>query len=369
MDLFNYLIHEFMTGIIVGEVMPNGDWVSQGFTGDYMNSTLQSIPGSIHRSIGDREFSLDDGIILKKPVIIGRVILGHEEPDWSVIAIVTKCHLDRCHKRFTTYRYFLCEGRDSLWKIIAWIENYQQQHGRLPVFDPFEHKIQGQPNELSSCFSEHKIKLPIELQTLIDENPAPIIVQSPKVKTLDMINKMAFCKATDGSLSWAFNVQERSLRAPERFMIIHVASEEAYNYLNKLMPDILNNRYTYERIRYLHKLEVIPSIKQLIINNSGDNDRFLEKLIKALADEKITRQDWDIAFNFLGANQAIERGIYSPTIIRLLALRVILQPNSFDEYLNWLNKIPQKPPPLINFNGIKQQLILRIKKWRINRHG
>ena len=80
-------IHEFSTGIHV-QRRDNG-WVSVGFTGKYMNSTIDPIPTVVERSIANEEFALTEGSSAEKPAIVGRVLKDGDDI-WSVIAVVSR---------------------------------------------------------------------------------------------------------------------------------------------------------------------------------------------------------------------------------------------------------------------------------------
>jgi hypothetical protein len=65
-------IHEFSTGITPDQTA-NGGWVSRGFTGRYMNSTLKEIPYGVERSIANKEFAVAEGASSDRPTIMGAV--------------------------------------------------------------------------------------------------------------------------------------------------------------------------------------------------------------------------------------------------------------------------------------------------------
>lgn len=82
-------IHEFSTGILVDGTGGAGEWKSQGFSGEYMNSTLAKIPTPVQLAIKNREFAVSEGASSQNPAIIGREVEYHGEA-WSVIAVVTR---------------------------------------------------------------------------------------------------------------------------------------------------------------------------------------------------------------------------------------------------------------------------------------
>ncbi|PNK08470.1 hypothetical protein CEP12_07000, partial [Cylindrospermopsis raciborskii S14] len=120
-------IHEFSTGIQFEQ--RGNSWVSTGFTGRYMNSTIGEIPKVVERSIANEEFALAEGSSTEKPAIIAR-ILGSGDDIWSVIAVVTRGR-DEVGRSAAFHRYFLCQGDHKLRVILAWWE----QNNR-PTFNP-----------------------------------------------------------------------------------------------------------------------------------------------------------------------------------------------------------------------------------------
>ena len=153
-------IHEFSTGIRP-ERTADGGWVSLGFTGQYMNATINSVPHAIQRSIANKEFAVAEGASSDEPAVIGRVVSG-EDSDWSVVAVVTKGR-DEKGRSASLYRYFFCKGDkgvSNLWRIISWIEDYQRLHnGEMPVFNPFDTRELEQPN-LYTTSTPLKFNLP-----------------------------------------------------------------------------------------------------------------------------------------------------------------------------------------------------------------
>lgn len=82
-------IHEFSTGIRY-QLNSDGSWVSLGFTGQYINVTIDEIPLCVIRSIANKKFAVSEGASSEKPAIIGRVVVEDEDGYWSVVALVTK---------------------------------------------------------------------------------------------------------------------------------------------------------------------------------------------------------------------------------------------------------------------------------------
>ncbi|MFL0604939.1 hypothetical protein [Cylindrospermopsis raciborskii] len=130
-------IHEFSTGIHFEQ--RGNSWVSTGFTGRYMNSTMGEIPKVVERSIANEEFALAEGSSTEKPAIIAR-ILGSGDDIWSVIAVVTRGR-DEVGRSAAFHRYFLCQGDHKLRVILAWWE----QNNR-PTFNPLDKQDEGSPH-------------------------------------------------------------------------------------------------------------------------------------------------------------------------------------------------------------------------------
>ncbi|MFW6296749.1 MAG: hypothetical protein ACOC04_06120, partial [Halothece sp.] len=135
------VIHEFSTGIHAAKTA-DGGWVSQGFSGDYINQTINSIPSAVQTAIRNREFAVAEGASRDHPAVIGREV-SDSDGNWSVVAVVTRGKDDR-GRSFSAYRYFLAEGLGNTSKIVAWL-NAQRKARQFPVFDPFEAKMMGHP--------------------------------------------------------------------------------------------------------------------------------------------------------------------------------------------------------------------------------
>ena len=222
-------IHEFSTGI-QAERTPDGGWVSRGFTGQYINRTLDPIPTTVENAIRNRDFAVAEGASRDNPAIIGREVSDGTE-NWSVIAVVTRGGDDR-GRSASMYRYFLCEGAGNLWQILAWIES-ERQGGRMSVFDPFETKYIGQPNQFSAP-NQHQTPVRSELRQLLI-NDAPVIVPFGKECTTWILNQMATekARASNQLVAWAFQVE--ALEQPRGFLVIQPASEKAQELLQRAM--------------------------------------------------------------------------------------------------------------------------------------
>ncbi len=64
-------IHEFSTGIIL-DGTSNENWVSNGFTGQVMNSTLEEVPQSVADELANDLFNIKEGKSSDIPGMIGR---------------------------------------------------------------------------------------------------------------------------------------------------------------------------------------------------------------------------------------------------------------------------------------------------------
>jgi hypothetical protein len=317
-------IHEFSTGI-QAERTSDGGWVSRGFTGQYINKTLDSIPANVESAISNREFAVSEGASRDNPAIIGREVRGGDQ-DWSVIAVVTKGGDDR-GRSASMYRYFLCEGAGNLWKILAWI--YSQPQGNpMPVFNPFETKVVGQPNEYQ-VGNPVVVPLKSELQYLLT-NEAPIVIPSVQPCTAFIVNQMAMEKARENGqpVAWAF--QAEALEQPRSFLVIQPASEKAEQLLHRAIAS--TPQYTAP---ITGEYEIKSAIKGLI---SRENVKLEQVQAIETALNQVQDSDWEVIFNAQGAAQARSQGIYSPQMVRLLTLRAIVLPETLPEFLSWMQK-------------------------------
>ncbi len=319
-------IHEFSTGIRP-ERTANGNWISTGFTGQYMNMTLESVPPAVERSIANREFAVTEGASTDQPAIIGREV-GSGNDVWSVVAVVTRGR-DEIGRSLSVYRYFLCRGDNNLWKILAWWESQ-----RMPRFNPFDSKEVGQPN-LSPESSNVTPKLSPEDEDLADNTPAPILLSPQQYDLnydLNKVNIFALRKRKSNGqpVSWAFNVE--ALEQPRRFQVIQPASQDAYEILDreiKNVPQILAPGFMDE--------EALKSAIRGLINSSKVKPEAVKTIADALEDEQISDKYWHSLFDGQGAQTAIKQEIYSPQMVRLITLRAMVIPETITEFLAWLN--------------------------------
>ncbi len=316
-------IHEFSTGI-----QPDGtpdNWVSRGFTGEYMNKTINPIPPAVQNSISNREFAVAEGASSDDPAIIGREVQGNGEV-WSVVAVVTRGRDDR-GRSASMYRYFLCEGPENILKILAWIES-QRKTGQLPVFDPFDSKVVGQPNEyLVSNLPE--INLSDNLQSLLN-NPAPVIIPFDQPCTPLIINQMASMNADGQPVAWAFKVE--ALEKPTRFKVIQPASERAEQILHKSIVS------TPKLPAPVAEEQPIKSAIKGLIGREQIKVEQIQTILTALANPQIDDNYWKVIFDGQGATDALRQAIYNPQMVRLLTLQAMVIPETLQNYLSWMQK-------------------------------
>lgn len=318
-------IHEFSTGIRP-ERTHDGSWVSRGFTGQYMNMTLPSIPLVVENSIANREFALTEGTSRNSPGVIGRVV-GSGEEVWSVVAVVTRGK-DEKGRSLSVYRYFLCLGETSLRLIIGWWENQG-----MPRFDPFDVTTVGRPH-LFDADSLQPPNLHQEAMNLAVDRPEPILLSPEQEYDLQTINTLAFKKFNTQNkiqpVSWAFNVE--ALEQPRRFQVIYAASPRGYEILDRAIkntPKLLGPVIGDE--------EAIKSAIRGLMNSSQVRREALQTITGALQNRQISKEYWHSWFNGQGAETAISQKIYSPQMVRLITLRAMVIPETLPNFLDWLN--------------------------------
>lgn len=318
-------IHEFSTGIRP-QINTDGSWVSLGFTGQYMNTTIDPIPYAVERSIANKEFAVAEGAFSDQPAVIGRVVLDSENSGWSVVAIVSRGQ-DEKGRTASFYRYFLCEGQDNLWKILAQIEKYEQENGHKPIFNPSETKAIGEVN--STVVDTTKPQSNIRREWLHNSTSTPIIIPPTERYTLQEINDCAFAKANAQPVAWAFNAE--ALEKPWSFIVIQAASERAYQILQKAAA----NTPKVQTPLVVDEQALKSAIKSLMGSSTVKPDT-VNVIVEVLSNNQINTQYWHTLFDGQGARNAISQKIYSPQMVRLLTLRALVIPQTLPEYLDWL---------------------------------
>jgi hypothetical protein len=336
----NIEIHEFSTGIHF-QPRANG-WVSLGFTGQYMNTTMKDIPTVVERSIANQEFALTEGSSTKEPAIIGRVV-GSGDDVWSVMAVVTRGQVE-VGRSAAFYRYFLCEGnREKLRLIIAWWESKNS-----PTFNPLDTKTVSQPNKLleenvrtwNDSDPEWR-KLSSDTSPLLKPREHEEIFRKSYI-LLNQINALAIDKSDKSNknslpIAWAFNVE--ALEKPERFQVIQPASPKAYDGLKRA---IANAAQVVSAIN-VDEAALKSAIRSLM-NSSTIKPEAVQEIVKGLENEEIESDYWESLFNAQGADKAIKQKIYSPQMVRLITLRAMVIPETLPEFLEWLNIQGGKKP-------------------------
>jgi hypothetical protein len=333
-------IHEFSTGIRV-EKTANGGWVSLGFTGQYMNCTLERIPEAVERSIANREFAVTEGASTEQPAIIGRVV-GTGEDAWSVMAVVTRGR-DEKGRSVSVYRYFLCKGENSqtpeannLWKILDWFESQKR-----PKFDPFETKIIGKPNlHTHTVVSRNYQKQQQVTDRLALDTSQPILLQQHYDDYVWNVHLLAIDKSRKNKqpISWAFNVE--ALEQPHRFQVIQPASDRAYQILQRAIAHV-----PQVSVPIVVDEEALKSALRSLMNSSQVKPDAIQVIAEALGNEQITSEYWHSLFDGQGAATAIKQKIYTSQMVRLVTLRAMVIPETLPEFLTWLNVKGSKNTP------------------------
>ncbi|MBD2622799.1 hypothetical protein H6G48_14395 [Microcystis flos-aquae FACHB-1344] len=323
-------IHEFSTGILVDGTGGAGEWKSRGFSGEYMNSTLATIPTPVQLAIKNREFAVSEGASSQNPAIIGREVEYHGEA-WSVIAVVTR-GIDERRRGASLYRYFLCQGRGKLPDLVSWY----MRKGK-PTFNPSDYKQVDLFTEYDDTETQINEHIPSELDG-IWEGKTPIIITQNNLQTpypALMIHKIA--SKTDPArckelISWACNVE--ALEQPNRFLVIYPASKKAEETIRA-------------RINSVPQLApAIPEetlIKNAIRNScrTGNFQENLAPIEDALNNPKI-QQDyktfWNSIFEGQGSKDAYQQGIYNESNVRLLTLQAIICPEKLPDFVAWIMK-------------------------------
>ncbi|MBE9250486.1 hypothetical protein IQ226_15290 [Dolichospermum sp. LEGE 00240] len=324
----NIEIHEFSTGIHFQQRV-NG-WVSLGFTGQYMNATINPIPQVVERSIANQEFALTEGSSTEKPAIIGRIV-GSGDDVWSVMAVVTRGQ-DEVGRSAAFYRYFLCQGDHNLRSILSWWEQNQK-----PRFNPLDFK--GTPH--SYIREPRQPEVNPENESLPLHQLEPIVLLPENQSDLFTLNILAMKKMKECKnglpVAWAFNVE--ALEKPERFQVIQPASQRAYDVLKRA---IANAAQVVSAIN-IDEAALKSAIRSLM-NSSTVKPEAVEEIVKGLENKDVTADYWESLFNAQGADKAIKQKIYSSQMVRLITLRAMVIPESLPQFLAWLNVQAAKKP-------------------------
>jgi hypothetical protein len=315
-------IHEFSTGIYADGNYD--DWISRGFTGAYMNATIDPIPNIIEMAIANGLFQTVGGLP-HQPAIIGRVLQGKNE-QWSVVAVVT-IGKDGKGRSLSVFRYFLAEGIESISAIVAWLEESHRQNGKFSIFNPFEIKQFGDVHKVNIEIPE---PMPLGLADLNWLNePLSSVTRTTSQVSLQDINDLAYAKSqlNQKPISWAYNIY--SLKQPNRFQVIHPVNDASRLMVQQQLDYILKP----QSIAHSNSSSDSKLILRGLISSSELRSDQIEEFVLLLSDPN---QDWQQIFDSLGAIDALSKKIYVPNMIRLIALQSIAIPHTLMTVLDWL---------------------------------
>ena len=343
-----YTIHQFSTGIDAGKT-DDGQWYSRAFTGRWMNDT-SPVPPNIDLAIKHGDFEARSSSSVN-PAIIGRIVPGDDNKFWSVVAIVTQ---GRDESRiFPAYRYFWCEGKDTLCLIVGWL--LEQNH--LPIFNPFD---TSQPSYISEENSkgyreqadsiEDWINHTQEVLKWLTNSPLPIIT-TPNYTKFSVIDRMAHKIAKNrGGLTYSWSYQVETLGNPERFLTIQPSTDEAF----KKMQSSSSTSVVFVE-------STIEAELQSVIQDLNDSAKVnlvnLKKLDNLLIKLQNTQNSQDIlykVFDDLGTINAFQDPFYKSGIMEQVTMTAILLPETLLEYLQYAHIEEKTPTGLLSklFNSI-----------------
>jgi hypothetical protein len=308
-------IHEFSTGIEV-KGTPKA-WESGGFTGEYMNRTLDKIPQAVLDSIANREFALAEGVVRAEPAIVGRIVRRGKE-SWSVVAVVTRGRDDR-GRGVSLYRYFLCQNDGHIETILRWMNK-----PLLWVFDPFGQRAIGQPHQADPSYMEVKLN---KFQEMLNQSP-PMIFPAAESCTPLLLNEITRkLRRPNGDRSWAYKVA--MLERPEYFQVIYPADAKA----ETVIREVLDRRQN-SSVMISGESGIKTAIKA-VMNNRVKRGH-IENLENALENSQLDENYWKSVLDKEGASQALRENIYGDRYVRLLTLTAMLVPQFLPIFLAWL---------------------------------
>ena len=319
-------IYEFSTGI-VPDFDSDGRWFSRRFTGNYMNVSVPggTIPHEVQRAIANELFSVVEGEE-DNPAIVGRVVPG--STDYSVVALATLGR-DEINRPIAVYRYFLCEGQYNLWKILAWFRHYYQQYGKLPTFNPGDIRQQGDyftpPTD-----SRPNMTLDATDKKLIAKD-IPIVIRGQR--DFQQVHILAMNKVgrVNQPVSWAYNVE--GLEKPNRFVIIHAASNDAYKQIKaKISPSQQQLQLANVGV---HDEKALESAMKNITTSGRVKEQHAQVIAQVINNHQVTEQHWQQLFKAQGADSAGK--VSSAPMARLLTLRAMVIPDSLPHLLRWID--------------------------------
>ncbi len=307
-------INQFSTGIQY-EKTTDGGWVSRGFTGQFINITLDPIPEAILKAISNKEFAIAEGTVTEKPALIGREV-RHNGQTWSVLAVIIQA-VDDFGRNFPAYRYFYTEGRGNLERLVRWwiAEN-------SPIFNPFEQV------EVIFYEPDSDIEIPLTNFQELLSGSAPIVITEHQQCSPLILNRIADKIASQNDVAWAYNVG--GLDYPKSFHIIYPSSPEA----GELIAQVIRSKpASVGLIKGEHGLKLAI---QNLMNREEISVEYLETLEIALTDSQIDDKLWKSLFDGKGAREAISQEMYNSNMVRLLTLQAIILPLTLPDFLSWL---------------------------------
>ncbi len=360
-------IHEFSTGIHADGDYNN--WISQGFSGTYMNATIDPIPNIVEIAIANGLFQTVGGLP-HQPAIIGRVLQGKDE-QWSVVAVVT-IGKDDGGRSLSAFRYFLAKGVDSISAIVAWLESEKKQR-KLTIFNPFEPKRFGGVNKVDIEIPE-RIQLQEEDLNWLNE-PVSSVTGATSQLSLQEIDNLAYVKSqlNQKPISWAYNVY--SLKSPDRFQVIHPVNDASRN---TILTELLGNQQQPDAMQASDVRLDPKSLLKTLIGQSIPSNNLIADLLGQIR-ETLTFSDesaknyWEEVFQSFDAVIILSKRLYLPQNVRLLTWRAIVFPETLPEFVNWIcdgddnqiskNKNTFKDVEEVlspHFESIKENLILGV---------
>ena len=337
-------IHEFSTGIeIIGTP---GNWKVGGFTGNYSNSTIASVPTPVQNAISSEYFAVAENTSSDNPAVIGREVIG-ASGEWSVVAVVTK-GTDNMGRTASLYRYFLCEGEGNIHYILQWMN---QEKGGILVFDPFDEQTVGHPHRYRyEITSSNSINVRPELEALLDGSPT-VIVPSAEPCAPTILNAMA--NRLGHPVSWAYHV--KGIANPTSFQIIQPVDSQSEQIIRSAIAR------TPKRPQLQGEEHSITTAIKGLTNREQFKPEHLQTIEKALANPRIKNKDWQDFFENLGAKAAIKDKIYTLSMIRLLTLQAMVLPETLPVFLSWIQQSNNK-----KYYSISYKLQNQIYKYSLN---
>ena len=308
-------IHEFSTGIEVKGTQ--SAWESGGFTGEYMNRTLEKIPQAVLDSIANREFALAEGVVRAEPAIVGRVVRGYGE-SWSVVAVVTRGRDDR-GRGVSLYRYFLCKDDGHIETILRWMDK-----PLLWVFNPFDYREVGQTHQANLNSKEVPLN---KFQEMLDQSP-PIVFPATENCVPLILNEITRqLRIPNSDRSWAYKVA--MLERPEYFQVIYPVDPEA----EKVIRETLDRRQSSSAL-ISGESGIKTAIKAVMSGRVKQEN--IQTLENALVNPQLNEKYWKSLLDKEGASQAFKDNFYGDRYVRLLTLQAMLVPKFLPNFLAWL---------------------------------